>query len=166
VRYTPPELAKKDTTRARPRVREPAPPPFHVVGTVMGPLGAQALIEANPKIPGAEAYRVGDLVGGGRLAAISDSAIVLDGPKGRQVFRLHADKRTAERERETTSDSAATKSDSTAPARDSAAARDSSAKPDSGVEGDSSVTGDSSVRGDSTAKQGGRVRAKPNERNP
>jgi hypothetical protein len=162
VRYTPPELAKKDTTPARPRVKEPGPPPLRIVGIVTGPLGTMALIEANPKIPGAELYRVGDRVGGGRLAAIGDSTIVLDGPKGRQVFRLRADKRTAERtaerERETTKDSAATESDSTAPApspsRDTAAARDSSAKPDS------------TANLDSTANEGGRVTARPNERNP
>jgi hypothetical protein len=164
VRYTPPELARKEAAPVRRRVRAPAPPPFHVVGTVMGPLGATALIEADPKVPGAEVYRVGDRVGGGRLAAISDSTIVLDGPKGRQVFRLHADKRAeeraAERSRSPTSGGAATRSDSAAPSRDTAAARDSSARPDSGAKRDSSA------KRDSAADQGGGVRAKPNERNP
>ena len=120
VRYTPPELAKKDTTPVRPRPKkEPAPPPLHIVGIVSGPLGQMAMIEANPKIPGAEVYRVGDHVGGGQVVAIGDSTIVIVGPKGRQVFRMHAEKQAekqSEQKRGAAGDSAAAKAkgDSTA----------------------------------------------------
>ena len=71
--------------RARPRVARPA---VHLYGITRSVDGAVALIEADPKIPGAELYRVGERVGGARLAAISDSTVELQGRGGRVVLRL------------------------------------------------------------------------------
>ena len=56
-------------------------------GTVTGSEGS-ALIDADPKVPGAELYRTGDRLLGRRLTEISDSNVVLEGPSGRLVLRL------------------------------------------------------------------------------
>lgn len=85
-RYVPPELEA-----APPEPPPAAPPPRRsprLFGVAVGPDGAVALIDADPRIPGAEVYRLGDTVGDARLVAVSDTAVILQGPSGRQVLRL------------------------------------------------------------------------------
>ena len=89
-RYIPPELRE-----------ETAPPPaqprtafrMRLFGVVVGPAGTVALIDADPRIPGAEVYRPGDVVGDSRLISVSDSTVVLEGPTGRRVLSLPSSSR-------------------------------------------------------------------------
>jgi hypothetical protein len=89
-RYTPPELQE-----------QAAPPPaqpasgfrMRLFGVVVGPAGTVALIDADPRIPGAEVYRPGDVVGDSRLISVSDSTVVLEGPTGRRVLTLPSSSR-------------------------------------------------------------------------
>src|SRR2546422_5347920 len=60
VRFAPAGRAVRGTASAAAR------PPLKLYGITVGPQGAVALIDADPKIPGAEIYRVGDLVAGSR----------------------------------------------------------------------------------------------------
>lgn len=83
VRYLPPDLAP-----SRPAARRAAPASaagLKLVGTISG---TAALIDADPTVPGAEIYRIGDLVRGKRIAAVSESTVVLEGAAGRTVLRL------------------------------------------------------------------------------
>jgi hypothetical protein len=85
-RYVPPELET-----APPEPQPIATPPRRsprLFGVAVGPDGAVALIDADPRIPGAEVYRPGDSVGDARLVEVSDTAVILQGPAGRQVLRL------------------------------------------------------------------------------
>ena len=90
TRYTPPELAvtKPAPPPQRPKPAPPAAPRIRFFGTVIGPGGATAVIEADSTVEGAEIYRIGDRVAGSRLIDISETAVMLDGPSGRQVLRL------------------------------------------------------------------------------
>src|SRR2546425_11795339 len=45
---------------ARPAAPAPRGPRLTLYGTTVGPQGAVALIDADPKVPGAEIYRLGD----------------------------------------------------------------------------------------------------------
>jgi hypothetical protein len=93
-RYVPPsfgELASVDRGPAGP----PAPPALRLFGITITPNGAQALIEADPKIAGAEVYRVGDRIREFQLIELSDSTAVLDGPDGELILRLRPRKRQA-----------------------------------------------------------------------
>jgi hypothetical protein len=88
-RYTPPELMPPDTaptqtTRPQPATR----PALRLYGTAVGPEGSVALIDADPGIPGAEVYRVGDLVDGARLVEVQETAVVLEGASGRFTLTL------------------------------------------------------------------------------
>jgi Type II secretion system protein C len=87
-RYAPPSVTavqapSSDTLPA-------GPPPIRLYGVTMSASGGGvALIEADPKIPGAEVYRIGDDVRAARLAALSESTAVLEWPDGgRTVLRL------------------------------------------------------------------------------
>ncbi len=82
VRFTPAGRAARGTASASRR------PPLKLYGITVGPQGAVALIDADPKIPGAEIYRVGDLVAGARLVAITDSTVTLAQPSGPLILRL------------------------------------------------------------------------------
>jgi len=84
VRFSPLGAAVAD------RAPAPSRPSFTLYGiTVMAQGGdARALIDADPRIPGAEIYRVNDLVGGARLSAITDSTVTLVQPSGPLVLRL------------------------------------------------------------------------------
>lgn len=84
-RYLPPELAAARAA-AEPETRVRRGP--RLFGLAVGPDGSVALIDADPRIPGAEVYRPGDLVGGARLVAVTDSSAVLAGPAGTTVLRL------------------------------------------------------------------------------
>ncbi len=83
-RYVPPGGAAP--AQAAPATTGPAP--VRLFGIAVGPDGAVALIDADPEIPGAEIYRLGDMVRGARVSAITDTTVVLDGPSGRTVLRL------------------------------------------------------------------------------
>ncbi|MEO6055414.1 MAG: hypothetical protein ABIQ49_01105 [Gemmatimonadales bacterium] len=86
VRYAPPDLVP---TPGRPTLgRARSAPAFRLFGTVVGPTGTAALIDADPAIRGAEIYGVGDLVAGQRIVAVSESTVVLEGRSGRSVLRL------------------------------------------------------------------------------
>jgi len=66
---------------------------LRLYGLAAGSGGAVALIDADPRIPGAEIYRVGDLVGPYRLESIADTFVVLAGPGGGRTLRLQAPQR-------------------------------------------------------------------------
>lgn len=86
TRYVPPEMVVERTSvQAESR---PAPPGPRLFGVAVGPMGSVALIDADPTIPGAEVYRPGDAVGDAVLAAIEETAVVLEGPGGRTRLRL------------------------------------------------------------------------------
>jgi hypothetical protein len=87
MRYTPPDLAPSPEL-ARPVARA-ASPGLHLLGTVSG---TAALMDADPKIPGAEIYQIGDVIRGKRLVAVLDSTAVLEGPTGRTVLKLQQPK--------------------------------------------------------------------------
>lgn len=88
VRFIPPDLALPK--QEPPRGGRPAPTRLRLFGTVVGPSGTAALIDADPVVRGAEIYEVGDLVDGRRVVAVSESTVVLDGAAGRLVLRLQS----------------------------------------------------------------------------
>lgn len=86
-------------SRTAPRVRfgargvrddraAPSRPGLVLYGITVSAQGALALIDADPAVPGAELYRIGDLVHGSRLTAITDSTVTLAQPSGPLVLRL------------------------------------------------------------------------------
>src|SRR2546422_8595301 len=81
VRFAPAGRAVRGTASASRR------PPLKLYGITVGPQGALALIHAGPEIPGAEIYRVGDLVAGARLGAITHSTRPLAPPAGSLILR-------------------------------------------------------------------------------
>jgi hypothetical protein len=83
-RYTPPGLARP----TQPTAARVTTSPIQLFGIAVGPEGAVALIDADPDIPGAEIYRVGDTVRGALIQAITDSTVVLQGAGGQSVLRL------------------------------------------------------------------------------
>jgi hypothetical protein len=84
-RYIPPELQEQ----VAPPVAQPTGGfRMRLFGVVVGPAGTVALIDADPRIPGAEVYRPGDAVGNSRLISVNDSTVVLEGPSGRRVLSL------------------------------------------------------------------------------
>lgn len=70
----------------------PAPAPLVLYGVTVTADDALALIDADPQIPGAEIYRVGERVGANRLIAITDSTVTLAPASGTAplVLRLRA----------------------------------------------------------------------------
>jgi hypothetical protein len=87
VRFVP-EGLRKDTVPAARAPRKPAEPAARLFGISRGPGGAVALIDADPDVPGAEVYRVGDTVRGGRVTNISESTVTVTRPSGPVVLRL------------------------------------------------------------------------------
>jgi len=83
VRFEPAGRAVKRAGPAAPRG-----PTLKLYGITLSPQGAVALIDADPKIPGAEIYHLGDLVAGARLVAITDSSVTLAKPSGPLVLYL------------------------------------------------------------------------------
>jgi hypothetical protein len=67
---------------------KPRAPTVRLYGITVGAQGAIAIIDADPNIPGAEIYHLGDLVAGARVLAISDSTVTLAEPSGPLVLRL------------------------------------------------------------------------------
>src|SRR2546428_4244710 len=76
VRFAPAGRTARGTASASRR------PPLKLYGITVGPQGAVALIDADPKIPGAEIYRVGDLVAGAPPVPIPDSTVPPPQPSG------------------------------------------------------------------------------------
>ena len=87
VRFTPPGLAVKgEPVHRAPTVR--------LYGITTGAGGtATALIDADPEIPGAEIYHVGDVVAGAPIVDITDSTVVLAQPSGQRVLYLERSSR-------------------------------------------------------------------------
>lgn len=90
VRFTPAGLGGGPPAR-----RVARRPVLQLYGITVGPQGAVALIHADPKLRGAQIYRIGDLVAGARLVAITDSTVTLAEPSGPLVLRLESTHRTA-----------------------------------------------------------------------
>ncbi|MGD8726873.1 MAG: hypothetical protein PVH40_04460 [Gemmatimonadales bacterium] len=86
-RYVPPELRAAQQPS---RPSAPAAPRLQLFGVATGPTGAVALIDANASIPGAEIYRIGDLVSNYRLESISDTLVVLRNESGVRTLRLES----------------------------------------------------------------------------
>jgi hypothetical protein len=86
VRFTP----NRPNGAPAPEKAKPKPtgPVIRLFGITRGLNGAVALIDADPKIPGAEIYRVGDRVAGGPITAISDSTVVIARPSGPLTLHL------------------------------------------------------------------------------
>jgi len=80
VRFSLPGRAVAPTKARRPTLR--------LYGITVGAQGAAAIIDADPAIPGAEIYHLGDLVAGARVLAITDSTVTLAEPSGPLVLRL------------------------------------------------------------------------------
>jgi hypothetical protein len=86
VRFVPEgSVAPAPAEPSRPKFRQPE---FRLFGITVGAAGAIALIEADPKIAGAELYRLGDLVGGSPITAITESTVVIGRAGGPLVLRL------------------------------------------------------------------------------
>lgn len=88
VRFVPEGRAGADSTPVAPP--KPRQPVFRLYGITVGAKGAIALIDANPKVRGAELYRVGDRIGGSVISAITDSTVVIRRKGGPLVLRLRS----------------------------------------------------------------------------
>lgn len=89
VRFVPEgrsEPAPAPAARQKPRA-----PALRLYGITAGTI---ALIDADPKIRGAELYRVGDRVGSGRITSITDSTVVIYRAGGSLILRLPSDRRS------------------------------------------------------------------------
>jgi hypothetical protein len=64
----------------------PAAPALDLRGTTIGPRGAVALI-------GADVHRIGDIIDGARLVAITDSTVTLERPSGPLVLHVPSSQR-------------------------------------------------------------------------
>lgn len=89
---TPPAVRFVPEGRAAPDSAAPARKPrqrvFRLYGITVTAKGATALIEADPKIRGAELYRVGDRIGGAPITRITDSTVVIRRSGGPLILRL------------------------------------------------------------------------------
>jgi hypothetical protein len=83
-----PEGLRRDTVAVARAPRQPREITPRLFGITRGPGGAVALIDADPRVPGAEVYEVGDPVWDGRLTAIGDSTVTLSRQAGPLVLRL------------------------------------------------------------------------------
>jgi hypothetical protein len=90
VRFTP----NRPTIGAAPAPPKPKPKPagpgIRLFGITKGPAGTVALIDADPKIKGAEIYRLGDRVAGSPITDITDSTVVITRPSGPLVLYLRS----------------------------------------------------------------------------
>lgn len=87
TRFVPAGLASRGAPNPR------ATPTVRLYGITVGEQGAMALIDADPEIPGAEIYHVGDAVRGAQIVTITDSTVVLAQPSGTRVLRLRPSSR-------------------------------------------------------------------------
>lgn len=88
VRFVP-EGSEEPAPTVTPR-QKPRPPALRLYGITAGTI---ALIDADPKIRGAELYRVGDRLGSGRISRITDSTVVISRPGGPLILRLPSSRR-------------------------------------------------------------------------
>jgi hypothetical protein len=87
VRFVPEGREAPEAPAAPVKPRQPV---FRLYGITVGAQGAVALIDADPKVRGAELYRVGDKVGGSSITAITDSTVVIARKGGPLVLRLRS----------------------------------------------------------------------------
>ena len=87
VRFAPNRPDGAPTPEKKPKPK-PTGPVIRLFGITRAPNGAVALIDADPKIPGAEIYRVGDRVAGATISTITDSTVVLTRPSGPLILHL------------------------------------------------------------------------------
>jgi hypothetical protein len=85
VRFVPEGREQPEMVTARPRSPAPA---LRLYGITAGAGGTIALIDADPKVPGAELYRLGDRIAGARISSITDSTVVISRPSGPLTLRL------------------------------------------------------------------------------
>ena len=85
VRFVPEGRHSPDSTAAAPKPRQRV---FQLYGITVTAKGATALIDANPKIPGAELYRLGDRIGGAPITDITESTVVIGRPGKPLILRL------------------------------------------------------------------------------
>ncbi|HEY0810337.1 MAG TPA: hypothetical protein VGD49_09255 [Longimicrobiales bacterium] len=57
-------------------------------GVSIGPNGTTALMDADPAVPGAEIYRVGDRFGDNRIVEITERGVVVVGAQGRAFYPI------------------------------------------------------------------------------
>lgn len=72
-----------------PPVSVPAPAPIVLYGVTLAAADPLALIDADPRVPGAEIYRVGQQVRDARLVAMTDSSVTLAPLSGAPAFVVH-----------------------------------------------------------------------------
>jgi len=82
VRFTP--------VGAPVRTLSPAAPgsTLRLYGITRGPKGTVALIAGDPRVVGADLYRMGDPLAGGRIVAMTDSTVTLFRASGQLVLHL------------------------------------------------------------------------------
>lgn len=85
VRFVPEGRHSQDSTARAPKPRQRV---FQLYGITVTAKGATALIDANPKIPGAELYHLGDRIGGAPITEITDSTVVIRRSGGPLILRL------------------------------------------------------------------------------
>ena len=89
---TPPTVRFVPEGRSAPDSAKPAIKPrqrvFRLYGITVTARGAIALIDADPKIRGAELYRVGDRIGGAPITAITESTVVVRRAGAPLILRL------------------------------------------------------------------------------
>ncbi len=90
IRFTPEGMTRPDTAASRPPRAKPSEPVIRLYGITRSASGAVALIDADPRVPGAEVYRVGDRVGAWPISAITDSTVVIARQPRPLVLRLAA----------------------------------------------------------------------------
>jgi hypothetical protein len=95
TRAAPATRFSPDTSNDSTPAPRPSPPraglrAMRLYGVAQGGRGAIALIDADPKVRGAEVYRVGDTVRGSPIASITDSTVIVARPSGPLILRLHA----------------------------------------------------------------------------
>ena len=76
----------KDGPVASKAKSRPAEPALELRGTTIGPRGAVALI-------GADVHRIGDIIDGARLVAITDSTVTLERPSGPLILHVPSSQR-------------------------------------------------------------------------
>lgn len=88
TRQPPEERAEAEAVAPSPARPADASPRYRLAGLIQGRDGVMALIDADPDVPGAEIYRLGDRVGPYTFVEATDTSVVLRGPSGTQVLVL------------------------------------------------------------------------------
>jgi hypothetical protein len=85
ARFVPEGHSAPDSVAPR---AKPRPRVFQLYGITVTAKGSTALIDADPKIPGAELYRLGDRIGGAPITAMTDSTVVIGRSGKPLILRL------------------------------------------------------------------------------